>query len=148
MGKKISVSANVEFSAGDKAYYCSSIKKENSEIQSVTIKSIHVSVSIGPKSRNTQVKYKINYKSPTSYGNSMAVDGMVSSKNLYRSKTDIYEAERACKKKALERKTAKFKAAMKAKELELKKIKDALDEIKKEELIEDLSGISKKKKKK
>ena len=35
---------------------------------------------------------------------------------------------------------------MKAKELELQKIKNALNEIKKEELIENLSGIATKKK--
>lgn len=151
MEKKISVSTNVKFSAGDTAYYCTSIKNENSEIQSVTIKSVHLAVKISPKSRSTQIRYKIHYKPSihTSYGdNNYMTDGLVTEKNLYYSKTEIYEAERNHKKKALQRKTATYRAVLKSKELELTKIREALDEIKKEELIENLSGILTKKKKK
>lgn len=131
---KINIKVDLEFKIGEEVYYCPQIKESGSDVYVATIKAAKINYT----GKRSTVKYVINY-TRNEYGH--LEESIVSTKSLYSSQISISDLERVKKKQRLMKKTAAHKKAVQNKTRELKKLQSELDEIKKEELIIDISGI-------
>ena len=134
--KSISHSAKLKFDVGEKVYY-----KHNGHVKTTTIRKIVVETSVTKKSTSHSVSYVA-----TAYGNNSY---SYYRRNRYFKENQIFNSKETVNKKMIPTEKSKILKGIKQVEKNItqnkqaiKKAKNKLDEIRKEELVEQLSGIA------